>query len=72
MVSNCVSLRQLAEELSIDRSNLRKYVLRHNIPFERIRTKAGRHQLELALTNENAEKIEKIREKSGYLKIGRR
>jgi len=69
MVSEAVSLRELARELSIDRSNLRKYILKQGITFEKMRTVAGKHQLELGLTKENADKIRSTRVKNGYSNI---
>ena len=67
-----ITLRQLAEELNIDRSNLRRYILKKGITFKRIRTESGRHQLEIALTSKDADKIREIRDKEGYFNIKKR
>lgn len=67
-----ITLRQLAEELSIDKSNLRRYILKKGITFKKVRTEAGRHQLEIALTFEDADKVREIRDKEGYFNIKRR
>ena len=67
-----ITLRQLAEELNIDRSNLRRYILKKGITFKRIRTEAGRHQLEIALTSKDADKIREIRDKEGFFNIKKR
>ena len=72
MVDNPISLRELAKELSMDRSNLRKYILKQGITFEKMRTMVGKHQLELGLTQENADKVRSARTKNGYSNIKRR
>ena len=61
-----VSLKELAEEFGIDRTNLRKYVRRHGVkPHER-RTRDSGHQLTLAVTIPEAETIRAHRRGEGF------
>ncbi len=57
MAEDYVSLKQLAEELGLDRSNTRKYVLKHGVHPHKRRTPDSANQLTLALTMEESEFI---------------
>lgn len=63
-----VTLTQLASELGLDRSNMRKYVLKHGFSPVRIRTPRSRGQLTLALTLDEAETIRELRQSQGFVK----
>ena len=52
-----ITLKDLAKELQMDRSNLRKYVVSEGITTFQIRTLASRGQKTLALAREDADKI---------------
>ena len=62
-----VTLRALAEELGIERSNLRKFALKNGYVLHRIRSVASRNQLELAVTTDDAAKLR--RERSEYARL---
>ena len=59
-----ITLTDLAEELGIHRSYLRKCVLAMGIQPEKVRTEASRNQLTLAVSREEAEDIRAAR--SGF------
>src|SRR5947199_6661713 len=67
MAEEYVSLKQLARELGLDRSNTRKYVLKHGIRPHKRRTPDSASQLTLALTVEEAELIRAKRREEGFL-----
>jgi len=67
MEDEFVSLKQLAVELGLDRSNTRKYVLKSGIQPHRRRTPDSGGQLTLALTAEEAEGIRSKRREEGFL-----
>ena len=67
MENDFVSLKQLAAELGLDRSNTRKYVLRSGIQPHRRRTPDSGGQLTLALTVEEAKAIRAKRAEEGFL-----
>ena len=52
-----ITLKELAQELSMDRSNLRKYVVAEGIPTFEVRNLVSRGQKTLALTPEDADKV---------------
>ena len=60
-----VTLRKLAEDLGMDRSHLRKYVLRLGIEPLRVRTHESRNQETLALTL-GAERVRIERANAGF------
>ena len=62
-----VTLKDLAQELGKDRSNLRKYILSHGFTFLPVRTPESRGQMTLALTLEDAESIREIRAREGFV-----
>lgn len=61
-----VSIKQLADELGLDRSNMRKYVIKHGFNLVNIRTADSRGQLTLALTADDAEAVRALRESQGF------
>jgi hypothetical protein len=66
-----ISLKQLAVELGLDRSNTRKYVLKSGIQPHKRRTPDSGGQLTLALTAEEAEIIRSRRREEGFLESHR-
>src|SRR6516162_631750 len=62
-----VSLKQLAGELGLDRSNTRKYVLKSGVRPHKRRTPDSGSQLTLALTLDEAEQIRTKRREEGFL-----
>ena len=52
-----ITLKELAEELSMDRSNLRKYVVAKGISTFTVRKLSGRGQRMLALVPEDADRV---------------
>lgn len=65
-----VTLKELAQELSLDRSNMRKYVLSRGFAPFKIRTPESRKQLTLALSAEDAEAVRESRKKEGFIQSG--
>jgi hypothetical protein len=61
-----ITLTQLAVELGLDRSNMRKYVLKNGFSPVRVRTPESRAQLTLAVTKDEAEIIRALRQNEGY------
>lgn len=62
-----ISLRELSEKFNLDKSNVRKYVLKQGFSFVKIRTPETKGQLTLALTIEDAEIIIEMRKSQGFL-----
>lgn len=60
------TIKALADELGIDRSNMRKYVLKHGFAPVSIRTADSSNQATLALLDEDAEMIRVLRTKQGF------
>lgn len=65
-MSDYVSLKQLADELGMDRSNFRKYVLREGFQYDKRRMPDSGNQTVIAFTEEEAEKIRERREANGF------
>ena len=65
-MTNYISLKQLATELNMDRSGLRKYILQHGFTPQNLRTADSRNQLALVLTGEEAETIRELRTRQGF------
>ena len=65
---NFTILKDLANELGIDKSNLRKYILEKvsEVEFIKVRTPETRGQVTLALTIEDAEIVRQTRESAGF------
>lgn len=61
-----VLLADLAKELGLDRSNMRKYAIKHGFSFLQVRTPESRGQITLALTEQEAEAIRELRSKQGF------
>lgn len=62
-----VSLREIADQLGLERSNARKYILKLGYAFHRRRTADSRNQPALCLTPAEAEEIIARRRAQGYL-----
>lgn len=71
MASEYITLKELAAELSLDRSNMRKCVLHMGIEPMRVRTPTSRNQQTLAVTRAEAERIRNERQKSGFSSSGK-
>ena len=67
MESDVVVLKDLASELEMDRSHLRRFVLGLNIDPFFVRTQESRNQATLAVSVEEAEKIRSARIRAGFL-----
>ncbi len=65
-MSTIVTLKELAQEFNLDRSNMRKFVLAHDLTPFKVRTPESRGQLTLALSTEDAEVIREIRKQEGF------
>ena len=61
-----ITLKLLSEELGMDRSHLRKYVLALGIEPAKIRTSFSRNQLTLAVNERQAERIMQARHDAGF------
>ncbi|MFH1486719.1 MAG: hypothetical protein ABIH46_11665 [Chloroflexota bacterium] len=61
-----VSVKQLSQELGLDSSNTRKYVLSQGFSFLKQRTPDSRGQLANVLAKEDAEAIKALREEQGF------
>lgn len=61
-----VTLKTLAEQLGMDRSHLRKYVLDRGFEPVKIRTADSGHQLTLALSEEDAQRVLQLRQQQGF------
>ena len=61
-----ITLKELATELGMDRSHLRKYVLNLGIIPHRVRTPESRNQATLAVCTEEADQIRKARADGGF------
>jgi hypothetical protein len=61
-----VTLRELAEEMGLDRSNARKYILKAGFTFTKVRTPESGNQLTLALSREEAEAVLELRKSQGF------
>lgn len=67
IMQSFVILADLAQELGLDRSNMRKYVLKQGFSFLQVRTPKSRGQSVLALTEQDAELVRELRSKQGFL-----
>ena len=71
MDDDFVSLKQLAEEFRLDRSNMRKYVLKTGVTPHKRRTADSASQLTLAVTVAEADLIRTKRREQGFLEASR-
>jgi hypothetical protein len=67
-----VTLKELAQELKIDRSALRKYVISKGFDLFKVRTLQSKGQQTLAVSQEDAERIRDIRRQEGYLQLNKK
>ncbi len=56
-----VFLNDLAKEMRLDHSNFRKFILKHNVPMEKIQNPIQNNQKCLALTHEDAKRVIKLK-----------
>ena len=63
---NYVLLSDLADEIGMDRSHLRRYAIKNDIELLKVRTPQTQNQKTLVVTVEDAELIKDLRSKSGY------
>jgi len=61
-----VSIKQLADELGMDRSHARRFVIGEGFAFQKMRTADSRNQLTLCLSREEANQIKTRRRERGY------
>ena len=61
-----VTLKQLADELKMDRSHLRRYVLQNDFEPFKVRTAESRGQPTLALSPADAESVRDMRTQDGF------
>lgn len=66
MEETVVLVSDLATELGMDKSNLRRYIIDHGIGMAKVRTQSSRGQLTLALSIEGAEAVRAFRQTDGY------
>ena len=65
------SVKQLAEQLGMDRSHARRYVLKLGFKPQKRRTADSRSQLTLTVTTQEAETILKLRREQGFTAEGK-
>ena len=67
MNKNFITIKQLAEEIDMDRSHARRYVLKLDIKPTKRRTADSGGQLVLTVSKEDAAFIKQKREEEGFL-----
>lgn len=67
MIIEYITLKDLATELGLDRSNTRKYVLQAGFSPLKVRTPESRGQLTLALSTADAEAVRELRQREGFI-----
>ena len=72
METEFVTLKSLSETMSMDRSQLRKYIIAKGFTPFKVRTADSRNQANSALTPEEADRIIEIRASEGFAINGRR
>lgn len=65
-----ITLKELANELNMDRSHLRRFVLALGIEPFKVRTMDSGNQLTLAVTEDEAKRIKRTREEAGFSSTG--
>lgn len=66
-MSEYILLTELAQEFGLDKSFIRRYVLKNGFTPVKIRTPHSRGQLSLALPKEDAENIRELRQSQGFI-----
>lgn len=61
-----VPIREISNRLGMDTSNARKYILKHGFSPVKVRTRASKNQLTIALTEEEVEQLVEIRQGEGF------
>lgn len=64
--TNYITIKNLAEEMGMDRSNLRKYLKKLNVMTFKVRVPEAGNQLSSAVTIDDARIIRTARKESGY------
>ena len=62
-----VSLKELSQRLRMDRSHVRRYVLKLGHPFHKRRTSDSGGQLTLCVTTKQADELTALRSEAGFL-----
>ena len=65
-----VTLKDLAREVGLDRSNLRKYIIANDVDMVKIRTAESKNQATLAVTQDTADYIRELRTAQGFQVLG--
>ena len=65
-MQQCVTLSELAQEWGLDRSSVRKYLIKHGFRFSAVRPAGSRGQAALALSTEDAEAARTLRQDQGW------
>lgn len=63
-----VTIKDLAKEFGLDRSGVRKYVLKQGFSPVSVRSSDTKNQLALAVTGEEAQSLRELRERQGFAK----
>ena len=66
MEKKLITLKDLAQELGLDRSNMRKIVLGMGIEPGKVRSEDSRRQQTLAITREEADRVRSARSEAGF------
>lgn len=61
-----VTIKEIAEEFGIDKSNARKYILDNGFVFEKTRTAETQNQLTLVLPTDQAGQVKQLRLSQGF------
>lgn len=65
-VSDCIAVKDLAVELGVNRTTLRRYVQRENFDIVWIRRPDTNWQLTMALTPDEAQRVRTLRSEQGF------
>lgn len=66
-VSDCIAVKDLAVELGVNRTTLRRYVQRENFDIVWIRRPDTNWQLTMALTPDEAQRVRTLRSEQGFM-----
>lgn len=64
--ADLITVEQLSQRFNIDRSNVRKWLLKNGFTFRHIRLEEAGNQLSLALNREEAAKAIALRKAQGF------
>jgi hypothetical protein len=65
-MNDYVTLKELADEIGLDKSNTRRYVIKHGFAWSKVRTKESGNQVENVLSKQDADAIMETRKKQGF------